>query len=204
MVRVFLRCSILFANASIAGEARACACADDSIEDSVRTADRIFEGRVLSAHVSDSKPEVIRFVVEVREGLRGEAGERVSLETTLPEHCGIEIRPGFHDLYVLHTGESTVDSCSGSGRVASERVPLLSFAVALTSYGEGQSGRAIAFLRRAFYVDYPRDELDRFFALVERIDPAGRHVARDGVSARFGDVRFTFRNDKLLSIGAVQ
>src|SRR5262245_50110048 len=79
---------VLLVSMLIGAEARACACAPDSLERGGVEADRIFRGRVLSARVLDSKPRRIQFVIGVEETFRGDVGKRVELRTAMPDDCG--------------------------------------------------------------------------------------------------------------------
>lgn len=174
MLRTFVSLA-LFGFAAIAAELAhsECECSPNSVEQAIRNADRIFRGEVVSASIATDDSQTIEFVVEIDEAIRGNTDDYYNLTTTLPDSCGVSVRLGFHDMYVLGPGETSVSSCTGSGRAAYMKYPLLATAIALVDLPVSDVRDAQLLLGQQLHSSYDRATVDEFFALVERIDPTG-------------------------------
>lgn len=175
-----------------------CECPTDSVVQAVLNADRIFGGEVVSAAVSENDTKTIEFVVEVERAIRGSLDSEYRLNTQVPGGCGVSVRLGFHDMYILGPGDSTVSSCTGSGRAVSMRYGLLSAAITLVDLPESDASGAQQLLSKQFYSSYRRDTVDEFFDLVDKIDPSGNTSTRladrieyRGVVVHFADGKFS-------------
>ena len=92
-----------------------CECPPGGVEQAIRKADRIFRGEVVSASIVAEDSKTIEFVVKVDDAIRGYAERQYRLTTQLPNSCGVSVRLGFHEMYVLGPGETSVSSCTGTG-----------------------------------------------------------------------------------------
>ncbi|MGB5166227.1 MAG: hypothetical protein WBN61_13280 [Woeseiaceae bacterium] len=171
-----------------------CECPPESVEKAIRKADRIFRAEVISAQISEEDPQTIEFVVQVDEGIRGHTTPQYQLTTSLPGSCGVSIRLGFHDVYVLGPGETNVSSCKGSGRAVYMTNPSLAVAIALVDLPVSDSRGAQRLLSKHFYQSYNRATVDEFFILVEKIDSTGNtaigykdRIEYRGIAVHFKD-----------------
>ena len=150
-----------------------CQCPPDSVEQAIRKADRIFQGEVVSASIAGDDSQTIEFVVKVDEAIRGNPEKEYRLTTRLPESCGVSVRLGFRDMYVLGPGETSVSNCTGSGRATYKTYPLLAIAIALVDLPLSDANGAQRLLSKQFHSSYDRATVDNFFELVDKIDSAG-------------------------------
>ena len=150
-----------------------CECPPDSLVQAISNADRVFQGRIVSAQLSEDDTDTIEFVVEVVDPVRGSLDTEYRLTTQRPGSCGVSVRLGFHDMFVLSPVSSAVSRCGGSGRAANMARPLLALAIELVDLPELDARGAQALLRKGLYSNFSREILDEFFDLVEKIDPRG-------------------------------
>lgn len=154
-----------------------CECTTASIVDSVRQADRVFYGVVRAARIVDEKGGQIEFVVSVETPIRGTVDDDITLYSPLPASCGIPIRLGFYNLFVLSAGSQLVRPCSGSDRNTYRELPLLQLAVTLVEKAETEPSEVLRSLGKQLYSGYDRKEIEEFFELVERIDTSGHSAS---------------------------
>lgn len=150
-----------------------CECPPDSLVKAIADADRIFRGRVVSAKLSEDDTNTIEFVVEVAAAIRGSLDPDYRLTTEVPSLCGVSVRIGFSDVFVLSPGSSDVSRCRGSGRATHMQSPLLVAAIELVDLPELDARGAQELLSKRLYSDFSREIMDDFFDLVEKLDPGG-------------------------------
>jgi hypothetical protein len=174
-----------------------CECPPESVEQAIRNADRIFQAEVISAQISEDDLQTIEFVVQVDDEIRGNTDKQYQLTTTLPGSCGVSVRLGFHDMYVLGPDETNVSSCTGSGRATYMKFPLLATAIALVDLPVSDARGAQRLLSEHFYSSYDRATIDEFFKLVERIDSPGNtatgnddRIGYRGIAVHFKDGKY--------------
>lgn len=177
-----------------------CECPTNSVEQAIRNAHTIFRGEVVSASLATDDSQNINFVVAVDDAIRGSAKDRYSLTTALPDSCGVPIRLGFHDLYVLEPGKSSVSSCTGSGRVTYMKYPLLATAIALVDLPVFDSGGAQRLLSKQIHSGYDRATVDEFFKLVAQIDPRGSEVKRMTDRIEYREIVVHFEDGKFVRV----
>lgn len=175
-----------------------CECLSNSVEQAVLDADRVFRGQIVSAVINDGTANdgdsrTIEFVVDVGDVIRGNPAKRYRLSTAMPDSCGVAVRLGFNETFVLGPGETTVSSCTGSGRAAYHRQPFLTTAIALVDLPVSDAREAQRLLSAQFRSSYDRSDVDDFFGLVERIDPTGNTAtgSEDRIEYRGVVVLFT-------------
>ena len=173
-----------------------CVCPPNSVEDSVLTADRVFEGRVVSANMRSIKSKSIEFVVAVDETIRGTPEEEHRLLTLMPAECGVPVRLGFRDMYILQPGNQHVSNCSGSGRERYEDFPMLDIAIALVDNADSDVDKVLHLLNKRFYSSYERSTVETFFELVMRIDPLGYPITRWPDRIEYRGIVVYFENGK--------
>jgi len=180
-----------------------CDCPPGSVEQSIRQADQIFRASVVSANYEPNESEIIEFVVRVEETIRGTAGEEYRLTTTLPDSCGIPVRLGFHDNFILQPGNLHVTSCSGSGRDRNHRFPFLQQAVLLVDYPASEVRESVQLLNGTFPSGTDRETVVDFFEFVSRIDPAGHTVSSTADQIQYRGIVVHFRDGKFEKAGAL-
>lgn len=173
-----------------------CECPPDSVEQAIVKADRIFRGEVVWASISEDGAHSIEFVVKVDEAIRGIAKAQYRLTTALPDSCGVSVRLGFHDIYILGHDETTVSRCKGSGRDAYMKHPLLETAIALVDLLLSDARGAQRLLSEKFYSSYDRTTVDEFFELVERIDPTGNTASGTDDRIEYRGIAVLFTDGK--------
>lgn len=180
-----------------------CECPPGSVEQAIRDADRIFRAGVISARISEDDSRTIEFVVTVDDVIRGNPETQYRLTTEYPDSCGVSVRLGFHDMYVLGPDETSVSSCTGSGRATYMKYPLLATAIALVDLPVSDVRGAQQLLGKQFYSSYDRKTVDEFFALVERIDPTGNEAI--GMADRIGyrGIAVYFNEGKFEKVGVL-
>lgn len=192
--------SAVFASAIAGQSARAdCECPPNSVEQAILDADRIFRAEVVSAEIAEDS-QTIEFVVEVGDTIRGSPEKHYRLITALPDSCGVPVRLGFHDMYVLGPNETRVSSCTGSGRAAFWKYPLLGTAIALVDLPVADSRGAQRLLSEQFHSGYDRATVDEFFELVERIDPTGHTATGTGDRIEYRGTAVHFNDGKVKSV----
>ena len=174
-----------------------CECPPESVEQAIRNADRVFQAEVISARISEDDSQAIEFVVEVDDVIRGNTDRQYQLTTAFPGSCGVSVRLGFHDMYVLGPDETSVSRCAGSGRATYMKFPLLATAIALVDLPVSDARGTQRLLSEQIYSSYDRATVDEFFELVERIDPTGNtatgtddRIEYRGIAVYFKDGRF--------------
>jgi hypothetical protein len=150
-----------------------CECPPDSVERSILEADQIFRGEIVLARISDDASHTIEFVVKVGDTIRGNPGKQYRLTTPAPGLCGVSVRLGFTDMFVLGPDKSEVSICNGSGRAPYMEYPLLDIAIKLVDMPVSDARGTQRLLTEEFYGEFERALLDDFFDLVEKIDPTG-------------------------------
>lgn len=180
-----------------------CVCPTNSVANSVRKADRIFSGRVVSAIYEPTKSDSIEFVVEVDETIRGTIEREYRLTTPLPGACGVSVRLGFRDMFILGPDGQSVSSCTGSGRKTYMEYPLLREAIGLVDYSDSDVGKALELLNKRFYSSFDRASIDEFFELVKRIDPSGYSVTSWADQIQYRGIVVYFKDDKFEKVGAL-
>lgn len=180
-----------------------CECPPNSIEQAILEADRIFRGEVVSASVADDDSQTIEFVVEVGDAIRGNPEKQYRLTTPMPGSCGVSVRLGFHDMYVLGPNETTVSSCKGSGRAAYMKHPLLATAIALVDLPVSEARGAQRLLSEQFYSSYDRATVDEFFKLVERIDSTGNTATGTDDRIEYRGIAVHFKDEKYEKVEAL-
>ena len=150
-----------------------CECPQGSVSQSILNAEIIFSGGIVSASISEDSTQVIDFVVQVDEAVRGIPEKQYRLTTALPDSCGVSVRIGFHDLYVLGPDQTIVSSCAGSGRAVYFKYPRLTTAIKLVDLPISDANGAAKLLRKEFCCGRDRASVEKFFELVERFDPTG-------------------------------
>lgn len=184
-------------------QARAeCECPADSVVEGIRKADRIFHGKVVSATMREDDSQTIEFVVAVHEVIRGTTDKQYNLTTALPNSCGVAVRLGFHDLFVLQPGELRVSSCTGSGRAPGMKYPLLAAAIALVDLPVSDVSTAVQLLNKQFYSSFDRATVDEFFKLVEMIDPMGSDVTGMADRVEYRGIVVYFKDGRYERVGA--
>ena len=180
-----------------------CECQTGSVEEAIQNADRIFRAEVISAHISEGNSQTIDFVVKVGDAIRGNTEERYQLTTALPDSCGVSVLLGFHDMYVLAPDETSVSSCTGSGRATYMKYPLLATAIALVDLPVSDVRGAQQLLGKQFYSSYDRKTVDEFFALVERIDPNGNGSTGMADRIEYRGIAVYFKDGKYKKVGVL-
>lgn len=178
-----------------------CECQTGSVEDAIRNADRIFRAELISAHISEDNSQAISFVVKVDDVIRGNTEKQYQLTTGLPDSCGVSVRLGFHDMYVLGPDETSVSSCAGSGRAVYTKYPILATAIALVDLPVSDIRGAQQLLNKQFHIRYDRATVDEFFELVERIDPTGNKVTGMANRIEYRGIAVYFKDDKYERVG---
>jgi len=173
-----------------------CECQPGSVEQSIRMADRIFRGEVVSASIASDDSQTIEFVVKVDDAIRGNTERRYQLTTALPDSCGVSVRLGFHDMYALGPDETSVSSCTGSGRSSYMKFPLLATAIALVDLPVSDTRGAQRLLSEQFYSSYDRATVDEFFELVDRIDPTGNTATSTDDRIEYRGIAVLFTDGK--------
>ncbi len=180
-----------------------CACPPHSVEENVRQADRIFRGQVVSANYQPTKSEFIEFVVQVDETIRGAPEKEFRLTTAMPQSCGVPVRLGFHDMFILRPDDQHVSSCSGSGRDKYHRFPFLREAIALVDYSVSEVRESVQLLNQRFHASFDRVTVEEFFELVTRIDPSGYAVTSYDDQIQYRNVVVYFKDGKFEKAGAL-
>ncbi len=180
-----------------------CECPTNSVEEAVRKADRIFQGEVVSAALGEDDSQTIEFVVEVDETIRGTTDKQYSLTTAMPDSCGVGVRLGFRDMFVLGPGEGHVSACTGSGRAPYMKYPLLATAIALVDLPISDVRSAVQLLSKRFYSSYDRATVDEFFELAARIDPTGNTATALDDRIEYRGIVVYFKDGKYDKVGAL-
>ncbi|MDH3611969.1 MAG: hypothetical protein OES10_01725 [Gammaproteobacteria bacterium] len=180
-----------------------CECQPGSVEEAIRNADRIFRAEVISARISEDDSEIIDLVVKVDDAIRGNTEKRYQLTTAMPDSCGVSVLLGFHDMYVLAPGETSVSSCTGSGRATYMKYPLLATAIALVDLPVSDVRGAQQLLSKKFYSSYDRATVDEFFELVERIDSTGNMSTGMADRIEYRGIAVYFKDGKYEKVGAL-
>lgn len=188
----------------IAKSARAeCECLSNSVAQAIRYADTIFLGEVVAAAIDEDDSKTIEFVVKVGDAIRGKTDDYYNLSTSLPDSCGVSVLLGFHDIYVLGSDETIVSSCTGSGRVASRKYPLMAAAIALVDLPISDVSGALQLLSQKIHSGYPRAMVEEFFELVEKIDPSGNTVTRKADRIEFRGIVVHFKDGEYERVGVL-
>jgi len=180
-----------------------CECPPNSVEKAIRNADRIFRGEVVSANFVADDSQTIEFLIQVDEAIRGNIEKQYRLTTTLPDSCGVSVRLGFHDMYVLGPDETSVSSCKGSGRASYMKYPLSATAIALVDLPVSDVSGAVRLLRKQFYSSYDRATVDEFFELVARIDLTGNKATGTDDRIEFRRIIVHFKGGKYERVEAL-
>ena len=180
-----------------------CVCPINSIEESVRKADRIFQGRVVSAIYEPTKSDSIEFAVKVDEIIRGNLESEYRLTTSLPSTCGVSVKLAVRAMFILGPDGQSVSTCTGSGWKAYMTYPLLRGAIGLVDYTDSDVEKALGLLNKSFYSGHDRATIDEFFELVKRIDPSGYPVTSSADQIRYRGIVVYFKDDKFEKVGAL-
>ena len=180
-----------------------CQCPPDSVEQAIRNADRIFQAEVISAYISEDDSQTIEIIVTVDDAIRGNTEKQYQLTTALPGSCGVSVRLGFHDMYVLGPDETSVSSCTGSGRTTNMKYPLLATAIALVDLPLSDTSGAQRLLSKQFYSSYDRATVDKFFELVEKIDPTGNRSTGIADRIEYRGIVVYFTDGKYEKVGVL-
>jgi len=180
-----------------------CDCPPGSVEQSIRQADQIFSASVVSANYEPNESEIIEFVVRVDETIRGTPGEEYRLTTTMPGSCGIPVRLGFHDNFILQPGKLHVTSCSGSGRNKKHRLPFLKEAILLVDYSASEVTESVQLINGTFVSGTDKEPVADFFELVSRIDPAGYTVTSMADRIQYRGIVVYFKDGDFEKAGAL-
>ncbi len=179
-----------------------CNCPPGSADQAIRDADRVFHARVVSAGLSNDVPPRIEFTVAVSRSIRGNNDDQYRLTTALPDACGINIRLGFSDVYVLRSDDTHVSPCTANGRSYSMQHPFMSTAIALVDLPIADIQGAQKLLRDALPKGYDRRYVDQFFFFAERIDPTQNKVIILEGYTEYRGVKVHIVDGKLDQIGA--
>ena len=180
-----------------------CECLRGSVEQAIRKADRTFHGEVVSASIAAYDYQTIEFVVKVDGAIRGNTDRQYRLTTQLPDSCGVLVRLGFHDMYVLGPDETSVSSCTGSGRATNMKFPLLATAIALVDLPVSDTSGAQRLLSEQFYSSYDRATVNAFFELVEKIDPTGNTATGTNDRIDYRGIAVHFKDSKYEKVGVL-
>lgn len=180
-----------------------CECLPESVEQAIRNADQIFQAEVISAHISEDDSQTIEFVVDVDDVIRGNTETQYQLNTALPDSCGVAVRLGFHDMYVLGPDETSVSRCTGSGRATYMKFPLLATAIALVDLPASDARGAQRLLSEQFYSSFDRATVDEFFKLVERIDSTGNTATGTDDRIEYRGIAVHFKDGKYEKVEAL-
>ena len=171
-----------------------CRCPPGSIEEGVRSAGKIFTGRIVEATFDGT---VVEFTVEIDERFRGWVWKRQKLRTAGPDDCGVPVFVGYSDLFVVPADSKTVQTCTGSGRNVGDDYRQLSTAIAVVELADTDVARVVEHLNKSYVpAGLTRTEMDEFFDLVERLDPA-RPLSRLDDRVRYSGIVFVFRDGSL-------
>ncbi len=172
-----------------------CECPAGSLEQAIRKAETIIRGEIVSARLLGAT--VIEFDVQVNDAVRGNPESEYRLTTPMPGACGVAVRLGFNDLFVLDDAKHSVSTCNGSGRANSKKYVFLSTAIRLVDLPVSDARGAERLISQRFNPGFGRAEIDAFFEFVEKIDPLSSSALHSdskieyrGIALRFVDGRF--------------
>lgn len=177
-----------------------CECPPGSVEQSILEAEQIFRGEIVSANLAEDGSNTIEFVVVVNEAIRGNPDRQYRLITAMPESCGISVRLGFGDMFVLGPDKPKVSNCNGSGRAPYMEYPLLATAIKLVDMPVSDARGTQRLLSEEFYGRFERALMDEFFDLVEKIDPTGIKTIRSADRIEYRGIVVLFTVGKYESV----
>ena len=177
-----------------------CECPPDSVSQSILQAEQVFRGVIVSAEVVGDGSQMIEFTVVVDETIRGNPEAQYRLTTAMPDSCGVTIRLGFRDLFLLGSDDSRVTRCDGSGRMTSNEYPFLSLAIKLVDLPVSDARSARQLLTEELYSSFERPKMDEFFDLVEKIDPTGIKTTRAVDKIEYRGIAVLFTDGKYESV----